>query len=503
MVTQYVLGVDHGSGSCKTMCLDSKGNVVDEATVSYPSYYSHPRWVEQDPEDWINAAVKGIKQVISSLTEGERNQIKGISFTAPAHVAVLLNEQKNVLRNVIMWNDQRSGDESKELSGEYGELIYSLTNHYPTPTWTISHLYWLMKHEPEVFDKVDKVLFEKDYVRYRFSGEMGTDYIEAEGSMLYDVHKQEWSDDLLSILSLDKSILPSVYNPTDQAGTLTKEMAERLGLSEGIPIIMGTTDTAAEVYGSGAVEEGDGVVKIATAGNFSLISKERHVNKALTSYSFVTAGLRYQNSGTNFAASSYRWFKETFFEDSMEYKDLDNVYAEIDKEVSKISIGSEGLLFHPYLNGERSPHWDPYLRGSFFGITARHNRYHFARAVLEGVAFSIKDAGLEFPQMPTNSVKIIGGGGNSLVWSQILADILNVRLEIPKYTDAAFGSCLIATCGIGWYDSLSQAVNENQFMKHEVFPNSESVKFYESMFSIYKDFHKQTKLLSHRINELQ
>ncbi|WP_303968831.1 xylulokinase [Sporosarcina ureae] len=503
MSTQYVLGIDHGSGSCKTTCLDSNGNIISEASVSYPSYYKHARWVEQKPEEWIDAAIKGIREVIKEFSPKQKKEIKGISFTAPAHVGVLLGKDMNVLRDVIMWNDQRSGKEATKLKKEYGSLIYKQTNHYPTPTWTLPHLYWLKKHEPNVLKQVHKVLFEKDYVRYRFSGELGTDLIEAEGSMLFDIYEGKWSQELLDLVGLDASIFPSIYEATAQAGSLTKEMADILGLPSGIPIIMGTTDTAAEVYGSGATEEGDAVVKLATAGNFSLLSKERHTNQNLTSYSFPTNGLKYQNSGTNFAASSYRWFTETFFSDWLENPDIKNVYMELDREVEKIKVGSEGLLFQPYLNGERSPHWDPYLRASFFGMTARHNRFHFARSVLEGVGYSLKDASSELPGTPSKSVKILGGGGKSEVWSEILANILDVTIEVPKHKDAAFGACLIAATAVGWYSNLTEAVKVNQIVTTHIEPNIETVQLYKSLFSIYKDLHTQTKALSYRLNELE
>src|SRR5690625_4460250 len=426
-MVKFDIGIDHGTGGCKVTCINTKGEKCAESYVSYPSYYDKPRWVEQDPADWINAAIEGVNKALKNFSQKMRNQVKGISFSAPHHVAVLLDKDKNVIRRSIMWNDQRTELECAELNNRYGDNIIAKTNHKVTPTWTLPQLLWIKKNEPETFAKIEYILFEKDYVRYRFSGEMATDYIEAEGTMVYDVHKQEWADDLLSYVLLDKSVLPRVYEPMDQSGMLTKEMAEKLNLPAGIPIFIGTADTAAEVYGSGAIDKGDGVVKLATAGNFSILSDQRQSNLNLTGYQFPIKGLYYLNSATNFAAASFRWFKENFYNDFTEKYSDDNVYAEIDKRIAGINPGADGLIFHPYLNGERSPYRDPNLKGSFFGINANSTRSHFARAVLEGVGFSIKDASLEFDDIQFRNIKLIGGGSKSKIWAQIMADILGVH----------------------------------------------------------------------------
>ncbi|KIL41636.1 hypothetical protein SD70_05800 [Gordoniibacillus kamchatkensis] len=503
MNRQYVLGVDHGSGGCKVTCLDSNGRVAAEANVSYPSYYPHNRWVEQEPEQWIDAAVEGIRRALSGFTPEQRLQVRAIGFSAPHHVAVLLDADRNVLRRVIMWNDQRSGEEAAWLEETYGHNIFAITNNRPTPTWTLCHMMWLRKHEPELYGKIDKIVFMKDYVRFRFSGELATDYIEAEGTLFYDIRKQEWSEQLCSMIGLERSMLPAVYKPTDLCGTLLPEMAERIGLAPGTAIVMGTADTAAEVYSCGTVEAGDGVVKLATAGNFTVISKELPVNTNIIAYDHVVKGLYYQNSATNFAASSYRWFKEGFYRELEEKAAGKPIYPFIDEEIRSIPAGAEGLLFQPYLNGERSPHWDPYLRASFFGITARHHRGHFARALLEGVGYSIRDASMEFAGTPKSSLKIIGGGSKGDVWVQIMADILNAEMEIPGVSDASFGCCLIAATAIGWFPDLKEAVRSTQTIVKTVSPNPKHVTVYNEMFDIYRELHRQTKQLSHRLTKLQ
>ncbi|GIP31614.1 xylulokinase [Paenibacillus sp. J2TS4] len=474
---------------------------MSEAYVPYPSYYPFPRWVEQEPEQWIEAAVEGVHKTLASFTAEQRAEIAAIGFSAPHHVAVLLDKRRRVLRRVIMWNDQRSGEEARYLADHYGDLIFRITNNRPSPTWTLSHLLWLSKHEPRLYEQIDRIVFMKDYVRYRFSGELATDYIEAEGTLLYDIHQHEWSQQLLSLLSLDRTMLPEVKRPTDSGGRLLQEMANRLRLPPGIPIIIGTADTAAEVYGCGTVEEGDGVVKLATAGNFTIVSSELPTNTNIIIYEHVVKGLYYQNSATNFAASSFRWFKEAFYKEVEEQVSARRIYSLIDEEIAGISPGAEGLIFQPYLNGERSPHWDPYLRASFFGLTARHGRPHFARAVLEGVGFSIRDAGAEYSARPDKPIKIIGGGGKSPIWTQMMADILKAEMEVPQVSDASFGNCLLAATGIGWFSDLKEAVRQAQKIVAKVAPIEEHVKVYDELFDIYRELHTSTKQLSHRLTE--
>jgi len=503
MSKQYVLGVDHGSGGCKITCLDSSGRVAAEASVSYPSYYPQNRWVEQRPEQWIDAAVEGIRTALAGFTAEQRSQIKAIAFSAPHHVAVLLDAENRVLRDVIMWNDQRSGEESVQLMEEMGEQIYGITNNKATPTWTLSHMAWLMKHEPHVYENIRKIVFMKDYVRYRFSGELATDYIEAEGTLFFDIKKLEWSEPLCATINLDRSLLPQVCLPTDISGSLQPEMAARLGLPAGIPIVVGTADTAAEVYSCGTVEAGDGVVKLATAGNFTVVSERLPTNPTIIVYDHLVKGLYYQNSATNFAASSYRWFKETFFRELEEKSVGQSVYPLINEEIAKIPAGAEGLIFQPYLNGERSPHWDPYLRASFFGLTARHNRGHFARAVLEGVGYSIRDASLEFGVKPQKPLKIIGGGSKGDEWVQIMADILNAEMVVPAVSDASFGCCLIAATAIGWFADLKEAVTQTQRIVKQVAPIASHVRVYDELFAVYKELHAMTYRLSHRLTKLQ
>ncbi|WP_276358364.1 xylulokinase [Cohnella caldifontis] len=503
MTPQYVLGVDHGSGGCKVTCLDSHGALVSEGQVSYPSLYPQPRWVEQTPEQWIDAAIKAIGGALRGFSSAQRKEVKAIAFTAPHHVGVLLDDDGNVLRNAIMWNDQRSGEQAEWLNANYGKEIYAITNNAPNPTWTLCQFLWLKQHEPQLYAKIRKVAFMKDYVRYRFCGVLATDAIEAEGTLFYDIHKQRWSEPLLKLIDLDPAQLPDVYAPTDICGGLAAEMAEKLGLQAGISVVFGTADTAAEVYGCGTSEDGDGVVKLATAGNFTLVSSRLPNNPKLTAYHHVVKDLFYQNSATNFAAASFRWFKEIFYKETEKNLTGQSIYAAIVEEIGSIPPGAEGLLFQPYLNGERSPHWDPYLRGSFFGLTARHGRAHFARAVLEGVGFSLRDCRGELSELPQKPLKIIGGGSKGRGWVQIMANMLNAEMEVMTHSDASFGAALIAATALGWFADSGEAVRKSQTVKERISPQAEIAAVYDELYPIYRALHDQTAGLCRQLSDFQ
>lgn len=501
MNNQYVIGVDHGSGGCKVTCLDPGGRVVSEGMVSYDSRYPHPRWVEQHPEQWIDAGVEAIRMALSGFTSDQRRAVKAISFTAPHHVAVLLDRQGRVLRDAIMWNDQRSGEQAQWLNEHHGKEIYEIAGNVANPTWTLCHLLWLKQHEPQTYADIHRIMFMKDYVRYRFCGVFSTDFIEAEGSLFYDIHARRWSEELLRLIEIDVDQLPEAGLPTDVCGHLTVEMADRLGLQPDVDVVVGTADTAAEVYGSGTFAHGDAVLKLATAGNFTLVTNQFATNPKLIAYHHVVPGLYYQNSATNAAAASFRWFKETFG-NQITVQPGQSVYAAIMEQVERVPPGAEGLLFQPYLNGERSPHWDPYLRGSFFGITARHQFAHFARAVLEGVAYSLRDCRDQFTELPSKPIKIIGGGSQGLGWVQIMANALNADMETMANSSASFGAALIAATAIGWFQSTSEAVQASQRVVSRIRPQPEIVALYDDMFPIYQELHRQTNGLCRKLSDV-
>ena len=341
---------------------------------------------------------------------------------------------------------------------------------------------WVRDNEPEIWEKTKRILFAKDYVRYLFTGEYCTDYIEAQGSMMFDYNTMSWSKELCDILGFDMANLPTVIKPVDVVGNITEAAAKDTGLSRSTKVICGTTDTALEVFASGAVKKGQMTVKLATAGRICVITDKAYPHQHLINYSHVVDGLWYPGTATKSCAASYRWYRDTF----------GGNYKELDKDASKITPGSEGLIFHPYLNGELTPYADPMLCASFTGVRAGHTKAHFNRAVLEGVAYSLLDCmnALKEIGIPRDEeAVIIGGGSASPLWRQIVSDVLNLSLKQVKYNDSSFGAALLAGVALGIFDSYEEAIEKSNKVVSITNPIAENTRIYAENFGTYKAIH--------------
>lgn len=501
-----VLGVDVGSGGCKVTCLDRDGQVRSTAYRAYPNDYPHPRWVEQDPRLWVSAAFDACVEALSRASSGGRPTLVGLAFSGPHHIGVLLDDHGDPVRPAIMLSDQRSGLQSAMLARTAGEHIRARTANLPTPTWTLCHLAWLREHEPAALGATRRLVFMKDYVRFAFTGRWGTDHIDAGGSLLFDIHQREWDPDLVRLAGLEPEQLPPTSRPTDVCGELTPAAARALRVASRIPVVTGTADTAAEALGSGLLEVGDASVKLATAGNTCVVTDRIGASARPLTYEYLLAGTFYRNTATNAAASAFRWFAETFARagelEGDNGADRGRHYAELDDEASRVPPGSGGMIFHPYLMGERSPLWDPKLRAAFLGVTAASGRGHFARAVMEGVAMSVRDAARDHDDRLGGTMRLIGGGSNSRVWAQILADVLGRELIVPRHRDASFGTALLAAHGIGWYASLAEAVAACQGVERTVSPEPHGVATYDALFEVYRAAIAPIAVLSQRLGDL-
>lgn len=499
-----VLGVDVGSGGCKVTCLDRAGLVRSTAYRAYPNRYAHPRWVEQDPRLWVTAAFDACAESLSKASGAARPALAGLAFSGPHHIGVLLDDHDEPVRPAIMLSDQRSGPQSEMLARTAGEHIRARTANLPTPTWTLCHLAWLREHEPSALAATRRLVFMKDYVRAAFTGRWGTDYIDAQGSLLFDIHRREWDADLVRLAGLEPEQLPPVSGPTDVCGELTPAAAQALGATPRIPVVTGTADTAAEALGSGLLEVGDASVKLATAGNTCVVTDHIGASARPLTYEYVLPGTFYRNTATNSAASAFRWFAETFAgAGGLENETVrGRRYAELDAEASRAPAGSGGMTFHPYLMGERSPLWNPQLRAAFLGVTAASDRGHFARAVMEGVAMSVRDAARDHDDRLRGTMRLIGGGSNSRVWAQILADVLGRELVVPRHRDASFGTALLAAHGIGWYASLADAVTACQGVERTVAPEPGALATYNALFEVYRAAIEPISALSKRLGGL-
>jgi len=477
---EYTLGIDLGSGSIKLTLLERDGTIAAVQGCEYPTVFPHPGWSEQEPEEWRQA----LKTALSGIFETGINpaQIRGIAPDAATHTAVLLNKDVKPVDRAILWTDQRSAEETAFVRREYGDIIRRETLNTPTTVWTLPQFLWIQKHRKEVWEKTRYVVFAKDYLRFFLTGELATDEIDAAGSMFYDVIKRCWSKTLCDVCSIPMEWLPPVLSPTDEAGKVTREAAEYFGLAEGTQVFAGTTDTVMEQLAAGNVESNHSSVKLATAGRICVISPEPKPSPFLFNYRHVVEGLWYPGTATASCAASFRWFRDAL--GGLPFRELDEI-------AGNIPPGSDGLMFHPYLQGELTPYNDPKLRASFIGISSSHSRGHFTRAVLEGVAFSLRDcmATLEEQNLVMKRTRIIGGGAKSPLWQQITADVLGLTMEKARVDDSSFGSAMLAGTGLGWFNSFREAAAQCVKLDSRVEADTEKHKVYSEQFVKYKTIH--------------
>ena len=484
----YALGVDFGGGACKATLIDEKGKTVAAATAEYATIYGENGMAEQNPMDWYDSASKTIKAVINGINP---ESIKCICFDAATHTAVLMDEDGIPVCNSVYWTDTRCIKEKEFLKQNYNEKLFNKCKHEVDTIWSLPEIMFVKNNFPEVYKKVKKITFAKDFVRGIFTGDFVTDYIEAQGSMLFDFDKLVWDAELLNLIGMKEQNMPKIVNPLDCVGKISKKQAELLGLSENTDVICGATDTAMEVFAGGGVKVGDATIKLATAGRICVVSDEYYPDKNIINYSHIKKGLYYPGSATKSCASSLRWFRDTF----------GGTFEEFSEQAENINVGCDGLLFHPYLVGELTPFANPNLRGSFIGVSASHSKAHFARAVMEGVALSLRDCKDYLEQkgiIMKGQVFIIGGGAKSKVWRQIVADVLNVKLVLTKNNDSSFGSALCAGVYAGFFSDLDNAISSSKEVVGETLPNKSNTQIYDKIFKKYK---KISKFLNEISNE--
>lgn len=478
---KYLLGIDFGGGASKATLIDTNGNIIAESTAEYPTLYPEAGACEQSPRDWINALCENTAAVIDKSGVNSAD-ILCIAIDSATHTFLPCGEDFKPLCNAVHWTDTRSRSQAEELRQMQGDMIFKKAFHRPDTIWTLPQLMWLKAERPQIFSKIKHIFFEKDYIRFFLTGVFCTDYIEAEGSMLFDCNTLKWSDELCELGGIDKAVLPPIVSPTDIIGSITETAARATGLKAGTPVICGTTDTCMEVFASGAVEKGDVTVKLATAGRICVITDRPYPDRNLVNYSHIAKGLWYPGTATKSCAASYRWYRDTFGGD----------YKELDKNAAEIPIGCEGLIFHPYLNGELTPYADPTLCGSFSGIRATHTKAHFTRAVLEGVCYSLLDSKIALDSLGISykaTAAAIGGGTKGGLWRQMTADVLGITLKTAESSDSSLGSAMLAGIAAGVFKDPADAVKKCVKPKSVTVPNPENTEKYRAVFAEYKKIH--------------
>lgn len=506
MKQKYLLGADLGSGAVKLTLLSTSGRVVATTRKEYPTYYPEIAWSEQDPEDWYQTFKDTFQELLAKSGINSRD-ILAMALDAATHTAVLMDENFNPLRKAILWTDQRSRKQAEFLKTEYDARIFATTYHHPDPMWTLPQNLWVRDNEPEVWEKTRRILFAKDYLRYRLTGEYVTDQIDALGSMFFDAAARDWSKELCNLMGFPVENLPNIVSPTDIVGKISCHAAQDTGLTEGTLVVAGASDTSLEVFAAGAVRLGQATVKLATAGRICVITDKAHPHPYLVNYYHVIPGKWYPGTGTRSCASSFRWFRDTF-------ADYENIQAKhagrdpyqlLDEAAAKIPIGAEKLFYHPYLLGENTPYYDPCLRGSFTGISMNHTKAHFVRAVLEGVALSLRDCltVIRSLDMQMQEVRIIGGGAQSPLWRQIVADVLGLQISKSVTDDSSFGAAMLAGVAIGVFSSFETAADKCIELQDVVTPNYDNHQKYEKFFTLYKEIHDGLAPVYRKLEEIE
>ena len=485
---KVLLGIDFGTGGCKVTAIACDGTLLADASVEYTTYHEHPGWSEQEPSDWYKAICAALAKLAAKGVN--LHDVAALSLDGSTHNAVLLDDAMRPLRRTIMWTDQRATDECAELKRDRGDEIFATCYQMPAPTWTLPQLMWLRRHEPEIIARTRHVLFVKDYVRFLLTDSAETDRIEAQGTLFFDMKASRWSDELTALCGLRPDALPRLVEPTDCTGAVTARAASETGLKEGTPVICGTSDSAVEDYGAGAVEPGDLIIKLATAGNVNSMTAAAHPHPKTLTYAHVVPGMWYSVSATNAAALCQRWMRDTFFKD-ISAPDGRNLYNVMDEEAAQSPIGAGGVMFHPYLQGERCPYWDADLRASFTGVSIASTRADFCRSLLEGVAFSLRDCygTLEEMGLDVKRIFLIGGGAKSALWSDIVCNVFGKPAAVPSPADASFGAALLAGVGTGVFADARSAVNQCLHLSAHLVPRPEAVEQYTALYAWYKAVH--------------
>lgn len=451
----FVIGIDTSTTATKAILLDRRGTVVGVGSSSYDYQAPHPLWSEQDPRLWWDATIAAVRQVMREQGVAA-DEVEAVGLTGQMHGSVLLDDEGEVVRPAILWNDQRTAAECDEIRRLVGpERLIEVTGNDALTGFTAPKLLWVRRHEPDNWAKVRHVLLPKDYVRFRLTDGFAVDVADGSGTILFDLAARTWSPEMLAALDLDPSFLPPTFEGPVVTGGVTKAAAEATGLRAGTPVVAGGGDQTANAVGVGAVSPGVVALSLGTSGVVFATTAGPSIEARGRVHAFCHAvpGRWHMMGVMLSAAGSLRWLREAL----APTLSFDHLVA----GAAEVAAGSDGLLFLPYLTGERTPHPDPLARGAFVGLTVRHDLRHLTRAVLEGVAFGLRDgldlmtkAGVSVP----SQIRASGGGTRSQLWRQILADVLEAEIAtVSTEEGAAFGAGLLAAVGAGWFATVEAA----------------------------------------------
>lgn len=495
----YLIGVDLGTSGTKTVLFAEDGTVAASCTIEYPLYQPQNGWAEQDPLDWWNAVCGTTKAVVAKAGISA-SEIKGVGLSGQMHGLVMLDKSGNVLRKSIIWCDQRTAKECEEITQKVGAgNLIKITANPALTGFTASKIMWVKNNEPEIYEKCAHILLPKDFIRYKLTGEFATEVSDASGMQLLDVPNRKWSDQVLDALQIDKSLLGKVYESPEITGKVTKAASDLTGLAEGTAVVGGAGDNAAAAVGTGTVQDGRAFTTIGTSGVVFAHTSKLSIDPKGRVHTFCCAvpGAWHVMGVTQGAGLSLKWFRDNFCHEEMiaaagMKKDP---YFLMDKQAEQIPIGSDRLLYLPYLMGERTPHLDPNCRGVFFGLSAMHTRQHLLRAVMEGVTFSQRDSVEVLREMGVSINEMLAcGGGSSPLWRQMLADVYDCPVKtVVSKEGPALGVAILAGAGTGVYSSVQDGCAAVIKTNPPQNPISQNSAEYEKFYNIYRALYPALK----------
>ena len=495
------LGLDIGTSGAKAIVCDGDGQIVAMALAEYPISSPHPLWSEQHPSDWWQGAQAAIREVVGTV---DATQIMGIGLTGQMHGSVFLDADNQVIRPALLWNDQRTAAECNEINQRIGtQRLIEIAGNPALTGFQAPKILWVRNHEPANFAQIAHILLPKDYIRLLLSGVYATDAADAAGTLLIDLTSRDYSDEILTALEIKREWLPTIYEGPQITSHLTADVATTLGLTAGIPIIAGGGDNAAAAIGTGIIKSGVVNSSIGTSGvvfaHSDSIALDPHGR--LHTFCHSVPGAWHMMAVTLSAGGAFGWLRNTLRQTGAEALSYDDLTA----AAANVPAGAEGLIFLPYLSGERTPHLDPLARGAFVGLTTRHGIGHMARAVMEGVTFSLRD-GIEIMRelgVPTTDVRATGGGGKSPLWRQMQADIYNAPVStLAAEEGPAYGAALLAGVGTGHFADVNDAVTRCVRVVATTQPDAAMVAKYDQIYAIYRSMYSHLCADMHALAQL-
>ena len=501
MPDEYLIGVDIGTSGCKSILIDSEGKVIGSSLQEYPLFTPQPGWAEQHPSDWWKSVQIGIRQLLQE-TGISGNTVKSLGLSGQMHGLVALDKDSQVLRPAILWNDQRTMPQCQQIHELVGGIprLLELTNNQMLPGYTGGKILWMREYEPELYERTSIFLNPKDYIRHCLTGELATEVSDASGTGLFDVRQRRWCDELLALLDIPGEHLPRCFESSEISGRITKSASELTGLPQGLPVVGGGGDAVVQTTGMGLIKSGMLGTTIGTSGIVAMGLDRFHQNTdgQLQIFCNNSPGTWHVMGVTLTAGGSYRWFRDTLCEvENEKAKQVgQDVYRILEEIASAAPAGSRGLIFLPYLIGERCPYTDPVARGGFIGLGLYHGRHEITRAIMEGVVFSLRDVFelISTMELSVTEIRTSGGGSLSPLWRQMQADVFQCLVTTVSGSGegGAYGAALIAGVGVGIWPGVEEAVKVLR-VETETLPDVKNKEIYENLYSVYRNLYKALK----------